>query len=53
MKKTIAYVGQTVKNHWRELMASTHRRMSRGAQNLNKIITFAHGDNWRRKEKKK
>jgi hypothetical protein len=34
-------------------MNSKNNNMSRGAQYVNRIITWAHKDNWRRKEKKK
>jgi sugar (pentulose or hexulose) kinase len=41
------------RSYWFSMMESTRRAMSRGAQNILKILTSAHGDNWRRKEKKK
>jgi hypothetical protein len=46
-------VNKEVRSYWRSMMESTKRAMSRGAQNILKILTSAHGDNWRRKEKKK
>ena len=39
--------------YWKELSHSHHRRMSRGAENIFKMISRPHGDNWRRKESKK
>lgn len=44
---------QFMREYWNKLMDSTRRKMSAGAQAINKIITRAHGDNWRRKENKK
>ncbi|MFC1845580.1 hypothetical protein ACFLX2_00455 [Candidatus Dependentiae bacterium] len=39
------------KNAWKKLMDSTHRNISRGASSINKIISWARSDNWRRKQK--
>ncbi|MCK5632801.1 hypothetical protein KAH94_03565 [bacterium] len=39
-----------VKNAWNKLMNSTQKKLSRGANNINKIITWARSDNWRRKK---
>jgi len=45
---------ESVKQLWESVMASTKRNMSRGAQSVNRIITWARGDNWRgNREKKK
>jgi len=44
---------QRLKDYWRELMHSTRHHMSRGAQNISKMISWARRDNWRRKRKKK
>lgn len=44
---------QEIKEYWRKLMDSTRKKMSVGAQAITKLITRAHGDNWRRKEEKK
>lgn len=46
-------VTHETRSYWRRMMASTHRAMSRGAQDILKLITRAHGDNWRRKNEKK
>lgn len=42
---------QHVRTLWRERMRSKLVRMSRGAQNLLKTMTWPKGDNWRRKDK--
>ena len=42
-----------LRDYWRKLYESTSNAMSRGGANVNKIITWARMDNWRRKEKKK
>jgi transketolase len=42
-----------VRAEWKSLMDSKHEKMPQGAQNLDKIITSAHKDNWRRKNTKK
>lgn len=45
---------EKLRDYWSNLFASTRRRMSRGASNISKIITWARADNWRRgREKKK
>ena len=36
---------------WDKLMHSTQDKMSRGATQVLRIITWAKGDNWRRKQK--
>lgn len=46
-------LNQKVRGIWRERMRSGLRRMSRGAQNLFSSIPWPHGENWRRKNKKK
>jgi len=38
---------------WENLMDSTQKKISRGASNINKIISWARIDNWRRKQKVK
>jgi len=47
MKKTKA------RSAWRKVMESTQNKLSRGASNINKIISWARSDNWRRKQKVK
>ncbi len=39
---------EKVRQYWRSCANSMHCKMSRGAENLSKIITSAHGDGWRR-----
>ena len=53
MKKFLGKTRETMRQYWNEVMHSTHKRMSEGAQYINKIITRARNENWRRKEKKK
>ncbi len=40
-----------VKNAWKKLMDSTQKKLSRGASSINKIISWARSDNWRRKQR--
>jgi len=49
MKKTF----MRAKQYWLNLMHSTQNKLSRGAANISKIITSAHGEGWRRKNEKK
>lgn len=42
-----------VKEAWEKLMDSTQRKLSRGASNIAKIISWPKKDNWRRKQKVK
>lgn len=49
MKKTFL----RTKEYWLNLMRSTQIKISRGAANIFKTITFARGENWRRKNVKK
>jgi hypothetical protein len=44
---------QFLQEYWRNLMHSTCKKMSLGAQAITKLITHARGDNWRRKNEKK
>jgi hypothetical protein len=39
-----------VKRRSREMLNNEHDKVSRGAEYINKIITFAHGNDWRRKK---
>lgn len=41
---------EKMKQHWRNLMNSTKNSISRGAANINKIISWARNENWRRKD---
>lgn len=40
-----------IRQYWQKLMASTHRKMSEGAQELSRIIPWARKDCWRRNDK--
>lgn len=37
-----------LREYWRTLMRSNKRKMSEGAQEINRLITTAHKDQWRR-----
>jgi hypothetical protein len=39
--------------YWKRAMHSTQDKLSRGASKITKIISWARGDNWRRKNPKK
>ncbi len=44
---------ERLRQYWRSLVRSKkHVNMSEGAQEVNKVITSAHGDGWRRTDKK-
>lgn len=52
--KSFKRVASRMRDHWEHLVNNSHRHMSRGAEYINKVITFARGDEWRRgREKKK
>jgi hypothetical protein len=53
MKKIFDNINSRIRQNWSNVMHSTKRKMSQGAQFIYKIITSAHGDNWRRKDHKK
>lgn len=36
------------KSYWKNLMHSTHEKLSAGAAQVSKVIPFARGDSWRR-----
>jgi len=42
---------ERIKEYWRNVMDSKQDKLSRGAANINKIISWARGDNWRGKQK--
>lgn len=50
--KTFKEVPAKMRQYWRSLMDSTKKKMTFGAQCLNKIICRAHGDQWRRGQNK-
>lgn len=37
--------------YWKNLMHSTHKKMSEGAECIARMIHSAHGGQWRRKDK--
>ncbi len=49
LKKEKHTLSSQMHAYWQRLYHSTKQKMSRGAQNVNKIITWARKDNWRRK----
>ncbi len=54
MKKVLIEILPKMKRYWRKVYNSTQNSITRGAQNISKIITRARKDNWRRgREKKK
>ena len=42
----------TLRQYWKKVMNSTKKGMSLGAQHVDKIITWAREDNWRRPHNK-
>lgn len=53
MRTFVRNVKQRVKQQWLSMMNSSRNAMSFGAQCITKLITSAHGDGWRRRDKKK
>ena len=53
MKKFLGNSRASMRNYWRKLMNSTRVRMPRGAQYIDKIISWARGENWRGNRKNK
>jgi len=51
--KTVKAKFMKMREYWQRMMESTRKKMSLGAQNINKTISWARGDNWRRKNEKK
>lgn len=50
--KKFGAIGEKMQNYWRRLMNhSKTKKMSEGAQQVNKEITSAHKDQWRRGDK--
>jgi len=43
-------VPKKIKAYWRNMMHSTPKRMSRGAQQIFRMFSWARQDNWRRKK---
>ena len=42
-----------IRAYWRKMMDSTQKGMSKGAQKIARMISWARSDNWRRKDRKK
>ncbi len=38
--------------YWKNVMASTQEKLSRGASNIFRMISLARKENWRRKDKR-
>ena len=51
MLKKIVRGANLFLNIFKRRMESTWNRMSRGAQQISRIITFPRGENWRRQDK--
>lgn len=45
--KRIKMIGK-VRDYWRGLMHSTHKKLSEGSQCIARMMPHAHNDNWRR-----
>lgn len=46
--KSFKQVSSQIRQHWQNLVDNAHRNMPRGAEYINKLITVAHKDQWRR-----
>ncbi len=53
MKKMWGKTRQTMQNYWRKMMKSTRINMPVGAKYIDKIISWARGENWRGNRKNK
>lgn len=42
-----------IRTYWKTAMASTHDKLSRGAEYISRIIPYARKENWRRQGPKK
>jgi len=42
---------ERIKEYWQRVMDSKQDKISRGAANIDKIISWARGENWRGKQK--
>jgi len=50
--KKMGHAKENIRAYWRRYMNhSKHTKMSEGAQEVNKLITSAHKDQWRRGDK--
>lgn len=51
--KKVGDTRRRMSEYWRRMMNdSTEKKMTQGSEEISKIITSAHKDQWRRKEKK-
>ncbi|NRB21847.1 hypothetical protein HRU45_03850 [Candidatus Dependentiae bacterium] len=48
MAKKRDKITNKLRQYWKKVMDSTRKSMSLGAQHVDKIITWARQDNWRR-----
>ena len=53
MKKTFGKVREHARSCVKNLSSTTHRNMSRGSEYINRFISWARKDNWRRIQKVK
>ncbi len=53
MKRIFDNLKSQARQNWQKVMNSTKHKMSQGAEFVYKLMSSAHGDNWRRKESKK
>ena len=53
MKKFIGKTRQNMRTYWQKVMKSGRTAMPRGAQYIDKMISWARGENWRGKKEKK
>ncbi len=53
MKKFLGKTRDNMHNYWRRLMSHGGEKMSCGARYIDKMISWARGENWRGKREKK
>jgi len=53
MKKFLGKTRESMRNYWRNMMQSARVKMPRGAQYIDKMISWARGENWRGNRKNK
>jgi hypothetical protein len=51
MKKN--FDGHILRTYWERLMHSVHNKLNRGAEAITRMMHWARGNEWRRKEHKK
>lgn len=52
MKSYIRKTGKQMREYWNNSMQSMKRQMSRGAQNIFRMMPWARNESWRRNDKK-